>query len=119
MRPYTLYQVDVFTAAPFAGNAAGVVTDARGLTDEQMQSIAAELKNSETAFILPPEGDDHDIYVRFFTPETEVPICGHATLGAQYARALQLDLGTVRVLQKSGAGSRRLTSCVTNPATGL
>ncbi len=108
MRPYTLYQVDVFTTEPFAGNAAGVVTDARGLTGKQMQSIAAELKNSETAFIFPPEGegegDDHDVYVRFFTPETEVPICGHATLGAQYARALQLDLGTVRVLQKSGAG---------------
>ena len=107
MRPYTLYQVDVFTAEPFAGNAAGVVTDARGLTGEHMQSIAAELKNSETAFIFPPEGDDHDVYVRFFTPETEVPMCGHATLSAQCARAFQLDLGTVRVLQKSGAGVTR------------
>ncbi len=46
MRPYTLYQVDVFTTEPFAGNAAGVVTDARGLTGKQMQRFAGELKNS-------------------------------------------------------------------------
>jgi len=79
-QPRRLYQIDAFTNRPFAGNPAGVVANADGLTEGQMQAIARELNNSETAFLLPPLGPDHDVHVRFFTPTTEVPICGHEVL---------------------------------------
>lgn len=103
-RKYRLYQVDSFTTEKFAGNPAGVIPNADGLTELEMQKIARELNNSETAFILPPDDCDHDVHVRFFTPNREVPICGHATVAAHYVRALELDLGTTRVVQKTGAG---------------
>ena len=72
-RRYRLYQVDAFTRERFAGNPAGVVPDARGLTDREMLSIARELNNSETAFIFPADAVGCDVQVRFFTPTTEVP----------------------------------------------
>ncbi len=103
-KSYKIYQVDAFTKEKLTGNPAGVVTNADGLTDEQMQRIAREFNNSETAFILSPEDDSYDVRVRFFTPVREVPICGHATVAAHYARALEKGLGSTRVLQKTGAG---------------
>ena len=80
MKTYKIYQVDSFTRDRFHGNPAGVVPDAKGLTDEQMLRIARELNNSETAFMFETDSPDYDIEVRFFTPTTEVPICGHATI---------------------------------------
>lgn len=68
MARYRLYQVDAFTTEKFAGNPAGVVPNADGLTNDQMQAIARELNNSETAFIFNPQQSDHDVWVRFFTP---------------------------------------------------
>ena len=103
MRRYRLYQVDSFARRVLAGNPAGVVLDARGLSDEEMRQIARELNNSETAFIL-PGGDGYDVEVRFFTPVCEVPICGHATIAAHYVRAKELGLGACRVVQKTKAG---------------
>lgn len=104
MRRYRLYQVDAFTQEKFKGNPAGVVTRAAGLTDREMQHIARELNNSETAFIFPPDAPDHDVSVRFFTPKVEVPSCGHATIAAHYARALEQGLYNCMVVQKTGAG---------------
>jgi PhzF family phenazine biosynthesis protein len=104
MRSYRFYQVDSFTREPFTGNPAGVVPDAAGLSNESMQRIAREVNNSETAFILPPDGDDHDIRVRFFTPTTEVPSCGHATIAAHHVRAVEANLPTGSIVQKIGAG---------------
>ena len=104
-RKYKLYQVDAFTRNKFSGNAAGVVPNAEGLTDKQMQAIARELNNSETAFILPADGADHDVRVRFFTPTTEVPTCGHATIAAHYVRAIEYQLPTCTVFQKIGIGT--------------
>jgi PhzF family phenazine biosynthesis protein len=102
-QPRRLYQIDAFTNRPFSGNPAGVVANAEGLTEGQMQAIARELNNSETAFLLPPLGPDHDVHVRFFTPTTEVPICGHATISAHYVRALEgAPAGVTR--QLTGAG---------------
>jgi len=72
--------VDAFTTDSFAGNPAGVVPDADGLTDDQMQAIAAELGASETAFVR--SADDADRRLRYFTPEAEVDLCGHATIAA-------------------------------------
>lgn len=104
MKTYRVYQVDAFTKERFRGNPAGVVPNAEGLTEAQMQSIARELNNSETAFVFPAEGPDHDIRVRFFTPTMEVPLCGHATVATHYVRALEAGMENGRVVQKTGAG---------------
>jgi PhzF family phenazine biosynthesis protein len=101
---YRIYQVDAFTKEKLSGNPAGVVPNADGLTEPQMQKIARELNNSETAFIFQPSDATHDVRVRFFTPTREVPICGHATVAAHYVRAVEGGLGAGRVLQKTGVG---------------
>ena len=99
-----VYQVDAFTKEKFLGNPAGVVPNADGLTQPEMQKVARELNNSETAFIFSPIDGSHDVWVRFFTPTREVPICGHATVSAHYVRAVEGNLPAGRVLQKTGAG---------------
>lgn len=104
MKTYRIYQVDAFTREPLTGNPAGVVANADGLTEQQMQAIARELNNSETAFLLPPTDDSHDVWVRFFTPSREVPVCGHATVSAHFVRALELGLEQTTVRQRTGAG---------------
>jgi PhzF family phenazine biosynthesis protein len=89
--------VDAFTEEPMAGNPAGVLPDATGLTDDQMGAIAAELSASETAFVTPGEGADRRL--RYFTPEREVDLCGHATVAAfasLYGRAV-ISAGTYAV----------------------
>lgn len=103
MRTYRLYQVDAFTTERFTGNPAGVVPDATGLSDSEMQAIAREMNVSETAFIFPANGHDHDMTVRFFTPTTEVPICGHATIAAHWIRAYEGAPDGI-VHEKTGAG---------------
>ncbi|MBB6646340.1 PhzF family phenazine biosynthesis protein [Halobellus ruber] len=72
--------VDAFTADPLAGNAAGVVPEAEGLSTDRMAAVAAELAVSETAFLLP--SDDADRRLRYFSPTQEVDLCGHATIAA-------------------------------------
>jgi PhzF family phenazine biosynthesis protein len=72
--------VDAFADEPLAGNVAGVVPNAAGLSDDQMQRIAAEVGASETAFLL--GSDEADERLRYFTPATEVDLCGHATIAA-------------------------------------
>lgn len=77
------FVVDAFTDHIFGGNQAGVVIlrDEKGFPeDDIMQKIAAELKHSETAFVLPQEGNAFSL--RYFTPVDEVPLCGHATISA-------------------------------------
>lgn len=89
MKKLIVYQIDSFTKERFKGNPAGVVVNADGLSDHQMQLIARELNNSETAFLFPPDDTDCDGLIRYFTPKTEVPTCGHATIAAMYAKALE------------------------------
>ncbi|ERI91928.1 phenazine biosynthesis protein, PhzF family [Clostridiales bacterium oral taxon 876 str. F0540] len=103
-RKYNLYQIDSFTKEKFAGNPAGVITNADGLTDYEMQKIARELNNSETAFIFSSDSNEYDVHVRFFSPTKEVPICGHATIAAHYARAMENNFETTMVYHKTGAG---------------
>lgn len=94
--------VDAFTTEPMSGNPAGVVPDASGLGESQMQAIAAELGASETAFVQPVEGADRRL--RFFTPETEVDLCGHATVAAHaylFDRAI-IDDGTHTMATEAG-----------------
>jgi PhzF family phenazine biosynthesis protein len=101
---YRVYQADSFTDELFSGNPAGVVANAEGLEPEQMVKIARELHNSETAFVFQSGEKDYDVHVRFFTPLKEVPICGHATIAAHYIRAIENNLSSCRVIQKTGAG---------------
>lgn len=82
---HALFTVDAFTAVPFRGNPAAVCLLRRELTDLTMQAIAAEMKHSETAFLMPSDGSAaraNRFSLRWFTPEVEVPLCGHATLAA-------------------------------------
>nr|WP_320058043.1 PhzF family isomerase [uncultured Bacteroides sp.] len=92
MRKIIVYQIDSFTKEKFKGNPAGVVVNADGLSERQMQMIARELNNSETAFLFSPTDTGCDGMIRYFTPTKEVPICGHATIAAMYAKALEEDL---------------------------
>ena len=74
-------EVDAFTSEPFAGNPAAVclLSDPRDAT--WMQSVAREMNLAETAFVQ-PRGSDFDL--RWFTPTTEVDLCGHATLASAH-----------------------------------
>jgi PhzF family phenazine biosynthesis protein len=74
--------VDSFTDAPFGGNPAGVCVLPRRTTDAWMAAVAAELNLAETAFAVPRADGDHDL--RWFTPTTEVVLCGHATLATAH-----------------------------------
>lgn len=82
--PLPFFQVDAFAEAPFTGNPAAVMPLTEWLPDEVMQSIAAENNLSETAFTVPSEGEEADYDLRWFTPTTEVPLCGHATFAAAH-----------------------------------
>lgn len=105
MKTYKVYQIDAFTSERFKGNPAGVITNAEGLSKYDMQCIARELNNSETVFIFPPDDKSHDVKLRYFTPTTEVPSCGHATIAAHYVRAIENQLQSCRVIQKIGIGT--------------
>jgi PhzF family phenazine biosynthesis protein len=76
-----IYQVDAFTSEPFKGNPAGVCILENEMSDEWMQNIAAEIHVSETAFI---SGGKDEYRIRFFTPESEIQLCGHATLSSAH-----------------------------------
>lgn len=76
------FQVDAFAERPLTGNPAAVIPLDQWLDDETMQAIAAENNLSETAFTVPSNSDDADYELRWFTPTTEVELCGHATLAA-------------------------------------
>lgn len=76
------YQVDAFAERPLTGNPAAVMPLERWLDDAQLQAIAAENNLSETAFTVAGGRDQADFELRWFTPTTEVELCGHATLAA-------------------------------------
>jgi PhzF family phenazine biosynthesis protein len=103
-RSYRLFHVDAFTDRLFTGNPAGVVLDADGLTDAEMQTIAREMGGADTAFVLSAAGADHDVRLRFFSPKSEVPFVGHATVAAHVVRAQALRGDVKHVRQLSGTG---------------
>ncbi len=93
MNKIKIKHVDAFTETPFSGNPAGVVLEAKNLSETQMADIARELNLSETAFILPPSKFDADVRIRWFTPTIEVPLCGHATVASFHALAEEGRMG--------------------------
>ena len=86
----TIFQVDAFTAKPFAGNPAAVCVLPRPMDDNWMQNVAREMNLSETAFLFRQEDG---FRLRWFTPAVEVDLCGHATLAGAH---ILWELGHVR-----------------------
>ena len=115
-RRFAMTQWDVFSSKPLEGNSLAVLSDARGLSDEEMQAIAKEMNLSETTFIFP--GDprterERGIRVRIFTVQEELPFAGHPTLGTAFALqnknktsevTLELNVGKVPVRFEDAAG---------------
>lgn len=89
MRRYSFVTVDVFTNQRFGGNPLAVFPDARGMSDSEMQSLAAEFNLSETTFVLPPDDSANTARVRIFTRTTEMPFAGHPNVGTGYVLAQQ------------------------------
>ena len=114
-RRFPFVQVDVFTSRPLEGNALAVFTDARGLSDAEMQALARETNLCETTFVLPRDAAterERGRRVRIFTTREELPFAGHPTLGtatvlrgAGGAGLVELDLnvGKIPVRFTSGA----------------
>jgi trans-2,3-dihydro-3-hydroxyanthranilate isomerase len=115
-RTFSFVQLDVFTARPLEGNQLAVFTDARGLSDDEMQKLARETNLCETTFILPRDAATEESQghkVRIFTVNEELPFAGHPTLGtAWYLRqqtqadevVLDLKIGKVPVRFESRDG---------------
>jgi trans-2,3-dihydro-3-hydroxyanthranilate isomerase len=87
MPTYEYVRVNVFTGERFGGNPLAVLTDAKGLTDAQMQAIARDFNLSETTFVLPPDNPQHHARVRIFTPAQEMPFAGHPNVGTGFVLA--------------------------------
>lgn len=104
---HTLFQVDAFTEEPFRGNPAGVCLLKAPESDQWMQALAAEMNLSETAYLL-PEGEGWRL--RWFTPTTEVDLCGHATLASArvlFERHPEMRDDPVKFFTRSGELSAR------------
>lgn len=86
-RTFRYLHLDVFTDKPFEGNQLAVFPEPAGLTTEEMQTITREMNFSECTFIFPPEASGDDVRMRIFTPEEELPMAGHPTIGSTFALA--------------------------------
>jgi PhzF family phenazine biosynthesis protein len=84
MTSLPFFQVDAFAEKPLTGNPAAVMPLDHWLDDRLMQAIAVENNLSETAFAVPSDSGDVEFDLRWFTPATEVPLCGHATLASAH-----------------------------------
>ena len=108
-RRFAMTQWDVFSSNPLEGNSLAVFSDARGLSDTEMQSVAKEMNLSETTFIFPRDPKierERGVRVRIFTVQEELPFAGHPTLGTAFALrgkseaqeiTLELNVGKVPV----------------------
>ncbi|MRI32864.1 isomerase [Endozoicomonas sp. OPT23] len=101
MKTLPIYQVDAFSKELFGGNPAAVCPLKEWLPDAVMQKIALENNLSETAFIVGSQGRYH---IRWFTPGTEVKLCGHATLAASYVIHHELGDHSSRLVFDSLSG---------------
>src|SRR5471030_984939 len=87
MRTFQFVTVDVFTDRRFGGNPLAVFPDAQGMTDAEMQSLAAEFNLSETTFVLPPADKANSARVRIFNRTSEMPFAGHPNVGTGWVLA--------------------------------
>jgi PhzF family phenazine biosynthesis protein len=125
--PTQVARYAAFTDTPAGGNPAGVVLDSSDLNDQQMLAIAAEVGYSETAFLRQRAGAPNEFDVRYFSPEAEVPFCGHATIAAAVALAdrdgaaelvFNVRAGPVPVSTRADA-SGALTASLTSVGTHI
>ena len=106
MPPIRYLHLDVFAASHGGGNHLGVVTDATGWSDAQMQRFARWTDLVETTFLLPPSTPDASYRVRIFNPHKEIPFAGHPSIGSAHA-VLECGLAAPRdgvLWQECGAG---------------
>lgn len=108
MRSFPFVTVDVFTDRRFGGNPLAVFPDARGLSDAEMQALAAEFNLSETTFVLPPEDPANTARVRIFHRTAEMPFAGHPNVGTGFVLADRAVGGILRFEQIAGLVEVRL-----------
>ena len=115
---YDFHTLDVFTDTLFGGNPLAVLTDARGLSDEQMQAITREFNLSETVFVFPPNDATNARRVRIFTPGRELPFAGHPTVGTAFLLAslgmIPIEEGETNIVLEEGVGPVHVTIRVQN-----
>ena len=101
-----IFQVDAFTSNVFGGNPAAVCPLDVWLPDDVMQRIALENSVAETAFFI-PQGDGYTI--RWFTPEIEMDLCGHATLATAHVISRHLDASKSTIIFQSNSGTLKVS----------
>lgn len=108
MKSCSIYQVDAFTTRPFHGNPAGVCILDEPIAESLMQSIAAEMNLSETAFVHPicqgTYEQPSEFLLKWFTPEVEVPLCGHATLATAHVLFNELKIPLDKIIYHTKSG---------------
>ncbi len=105
----TLYQVDAFADKLFSGNPAAVVPLKKWLEENLMQQLAMENNLAETAFFIPAMDDQADYEIRWFTPELEINLCGHATLASAWVIFEKLKSKKKKVVFRSKSGLLTVT----------
>lgn len=104
-----LYQVDAFASALFKGNPAAVIPLEKWIDDELMQTLAMENNLAETVFFVPSENPAADYDIRWFTPEVEINLCGHATLASSFVLFTILGFSKPSVVFSSKSGLLKVT----------
>lgn len=111
-----IYQVDAFSKTLFRGNPAAVCVLESWLPDRKMQLIAMENNLAETAFVVKTQ---QNYQIRWFTPETEVDLCGHATLAAAYVLFSYYDKGLKNITFSSNKSGLLYVSLEKNGALSM
>jgi PhzF family phenazine biosynthesis protein len=106
----TLYQVDAFTNKLFSGNPAAVVPLEKWIDDKLMQQLGLENNLAETVFFVPSTNSEADYDIRWFTPEVEINLCGHATLASAYVLFEILGNNKEEIVFNSKSGLLKVTS---------
>ena len=104
MKSLPIYQVDVFTKEYYKGNPAAVCILDVNLEDSQMKLIAAEMNLSETAFLVSLDETSHTYSLRWFTPEVEVPLCGHGTIAAAKILFDEIGINSDEIIFQTKSG---------------
>lgn len=99
-----LYQVDAFTSTLFKGNPAAVVPLEKWIDDALMQQLAMENNLAETVFFVPSQTAVADFDIRWFTPEVEINLCGHATLASAFVLYTELGFNKPSIVFSSKSG---------------
>ncbi|SDA91483.1 PhzF family phenazine biosynthesis protein [Mesorhizobium qingshengii] len=107
MQSFHFVIANVFAETHFGGNQLAVFTDARGLSDLAMQSIAKQMNLSETTFVLPARDKVNAAKIRIFTPQAELPFAGHPTVGTAAVLG-QRGLGAGQFVLEEAIGDIRV-----------